>query len=123
MKQIVIHPDADAEITEASQFYEARNSGLGWDFLGELERAFDQIAAPPLTSPRIGKRVRCKILWRFPYNVIYAVYPDRIRIVACAHRQTETFLLAKTAAGIKLQIDLPAVSPPDFHYYAVTPGY
>jgi len=44
VKQIVFHPDADTEITEAAQYYEVRKPGLGADFLGEVERALDQIS-------------------------------------------------------------------------------
>jgi hypothetical protein len=41
VKLIVFHPDADAEITEAGQYYEVRKSGLGSDFL-EVEAAKGQ---------------------------------------------------------------------------------
>lgn len=95
MKQIVFHPDADAEITEAAQYYEVRKPSLGSDFLGEMERALDQISANPEACQRIGKRVRRKTLWRFPYNLIYAVYPERIRIVACAHQKRRPFYWRK----------------------------
>jgi len=76
LKQIVFQPDADAEITEALQYYEVRKRSLGSDFLGEVDRALDQISANPEASQRIGKRVRRKTLWRFPYNLICAVYTD-----------------------------------------------
>lgn len=95
MKQIVFHPDADAEITEVSHYYEVRKPGLGSDFIGEVERVLDQITANPEAGQRIGKRVRRKTLWRFPYNLIYAVYPERIRIVACAHQKRRPFYWRK----------------------------
>jgi toxin ParE1/3/4 len=95
VKQIVFHPDADTEITEASHYYEVRKPGLGSDFIGEVERALDQISANPEACQRIGKRVRRKTLWRFPYNLIYAVYPERIRIVACAHQKRRPFYWRK----------------------------
>ena len=95
MKLIGFHPDADVEITEAAQYYEERLAGLGSDLLGEVERALDQILANPEASQRIARRVRRKPLWRFPYNLIYAVYPDRIRIVACAHQKRRPFYWRK----------------------------
>jgi len=79
VKILVFHPDADAEITEAAQYYEVHKPGLGSDFLGEVERGLDLISANPEASQRIARRVRRKPLWRFPYNLIYAVYPDRKR--------------------------------------------
>ena len=87
MTLISLHPDADAEVTEAARYYESREPGLGTDLLGEVERALDQILMNPEASQKIGRRVRRKPLWRFPYNLLYAVYPDRIRIVAFAHQK------------------------------------
>jgi len=92
---MVFHPDAEAEITEAAQYYEVHKYGLGSEFLGEVERGLDQISTNPEASQRIARRVRKKPLWRFPYNLIYAVYPDRIRIVACAHQKRRPFYWRK----------------------------
>ena len=72
MKLIGLHPDADAEVNEAPRYYESREPGLGLELLGEVERAFDRISTNPEASRRIGRRVRRRSLWRFPYNVIYA---------------------------------------------------
>jgi plasmid stabilization system protein ParE len=95
MKLIVLHPDADAEISEAARYYESRQPGLGADLLGEVEQAFDQISLNPEASQKIGRRVRRKHLWRFPYNLVYAVYPERIRIVAFAHQKRRPFYWRK----------------------------
>ena len=95
MKVITFHPDADDEITEAAQYYEVRKSGLGADLLVEVERALDQILTNPEASRRTRRRARRKPLWRFPYDLVYAVYPDRIRIVACAHQKRRPFYWRK----------------------------
>lgn len=95
MKQITLHPDADAELTEAAQYYESREPGLGLDFLGEVERAMAQILINPEAYQKIVRRIRRKSLWRFPYNVLYAVYPERIRIVAFAHQKRRPFYWRK----------------------------
>lgn len=95
MKLIGFHPDADAEVTEAAQYYEVRKSGLGSDLLVEVERALGQILTNPEASQRIGRRLRRKSLWRFPFNLIYAVNPDRIRILACAHQKRRPFYWRK----------------------------
>ena len=95
MKLISLHPDADAEVTEVAQYYEACEPGLGSDFLGEVERALAQIETNPEAFRRIGRRVRRKPLWRFPYNLVYAIYPDLIRIVAFAHQKRRPFYWPK----------------------------
>jgi plasmid stabilization system protein ParE len=95
VKPIRFHPEADAEVTEAVVFYEARSSGLGSAILDEIERSLRQIAMAPEACQKVGPRARRKPLWRFPYNLIYAVYPDRIRIVAFAHQKRRPFYWRK----------------------------
>lgn len=95
MKPITLHPDADAELIEAARYYELRQPGLGAELLEEVERAFDHISVYPEASQKIGRRVRRKALWRFPYNLIYAVYPERIRIVAFAHQKRRPYYWQK----------------------------
>lgn len=103
MKQIKFHPDAAVEVTEAAQYYETRILGLGSDLLVEAERALDQILTSPEASQRIGRRVRRKSLWRFPYNLIYAVYPERIRILAFAHQKRRPFYWRKRLKNFHTQ--------------------
>jgi toxin ParE1/3/4 len=95
VKLVTLHPDADAEITDAARYYESREPGLGSDLLGEVEQALDQILTNPEASQKIGRRVRRKTLWRFPYNLVYAVYLERIRIVAFAHQKRRPFYWRK----------------------------
>jgi len=91
VKPISFHPEADAEVAEAAKFYEARSSELGCAILDEVERSLGQITISPEASQKIGRRARRKPLWRFPYSLIYAVYPDRIRVVAFAHHKRRPF--------------------------------
>lgn len=95
MKPTTFHPDADTEVTEAAEYYERRSAGLGSEMLDEVERALNQIATNPEACQLIGRRVRRKPLWRFPYHLIYAVYPDRIRIAAFAHQKRRPFYWRK----------------------------
>lgn len=99
MKPTAFHPDADAEVTEAAKYYESRSEGLGSELLGEVERALRHIATNPEAYQLIGKRARRKPLWRFPYNLIYAVYPGRIRIAAFAHQKRRPFYWRKRLKG------------------------
>jgi len=95
VKPITFHPEADTELIEAAQFYEARSPGLGSALLEEVERSLTQIATRAEVYQQIGRRARRKPLWRFPYNLIYAIYPDRIRIVAVAHQKRRPFYWRK----------------------------
>ena len=95
MTLITFHPAAAAEVTEAARFYEMRSPGLGADLLTEVERALVQIAANPEASPRVGGRTQRKLLWRFPYSLLFAALPDRLRIVALAHHKRRPFYWMK----------------------------
>mgnify|MGYP001316258316 CR=1 FL=1 len=99
MKPTTFHPDADAEVTEAAEYYESRSVGLGSELLGEVERALNHISTNLEACQLIGRRARRKPLWRFPYNLLYAVYPDRIRIVAFAHQKRRPFYWRKRLKG------------------------
>jgi plasmid stabilization system protein ParE len=110
VKLITFHPDTDAEVTEAAQFYEARSPGLGWALIEEVQRSLAQIVATPDAYQQTGRRVRRKPLWRFPYNLIYAIYPDRIRIVAFAHQKRRPFYWRKRLKDKAGNVESPTLS-------------
>jgi len=87
VKPIYFHPEADAEVIEAARYYETRSSGLGLSFLAEVERCVSQITENPETCQLVGEGVRRKLFQRFPYSLLYADEPDRIRILAVAHHK------------------------------------
>lgn len=99
MKPTTFHPEADAEVAEAAEYYESHSAGLGFDLLGEVDRALSHISTNPEACQLIGRRSRRKPLWRFPYSLIYAIYPDRIRIVAFAHQKRRPFYWRKRLKG------------------------
>ena len=99
MKLITFHPEALSEFTEVAEFYESRSEGLGFALLDEVERSLGQIASMPEACQLIGKRARRKPLLRFPYNLVYAVYPDRIRVVAFAHQKRRPFYWRRRLNG------------------------
>lgn len=51
MKPIIFLPEAEQEMLEAAQYYQEQASGLGLDFLVEIERAIQSIAQSPHTWP------------------------------------------------------------------------
>ena len=87
MKRITFHEDADAELIESARYYEERARGLGHSFLAVVKTAADLIQANPEAFPLIGNEVRQKLLYRFPYSLLYVIESDRIRILAVAHEK------------------------------------
>jgi hypothetical protein len=83
-----VQPEAEREIAEVHAHYEAREPGLGGEFLDALDEMLVRIcAAPaaytPIAPSRLGLRVAS--LKRFPYRVIFFTTPAQVEIVAVAH--------------------------------------
>ncbi len=86
---IVLNSDASQEMIDAAKYFEEQQPGLGQNFLDELQDSFNLIITMPYAYPMVGKRTRKKILYRFPFNIIYAIEDDRIRVLAIAHQKRQ----------------------------------
>jgi len=91
IKPASFHPIAEVELNEASEYYERREKGLGAAFLDEVEHAVNSIRKNPESSLIILKSVRSKILWRYPYSLMYSINVDVIRILAVASQKRRPF--------------------------------
>lgn len=78
--KIEIRPLAVIEIIEAYDWYEDQKSGLGMDFLDELESFYSILYANPNTYSYYEKPVRQGKIKRFPFVVIYEVVKNSITI-------------------------------------------
>jgi len=90
-KRISFHELAEVELNDAAIFFEGETAGLGLRFLTAVESAVDNIQKHPRASPIIDQNVRCKVLRRFPYSVMYSIKPERIRILAVANQRRRPF--------------------------------
>ena len=85
MKRVRFHPDAEAELIAAGQFYEAQTPGLGLEFIAEVRRVARPVAAHPEIGHRFARRLRRVLVRRFPYGLLYRAEPRAILIVAVMH--------------------------------------
>lgn len=85
MTDILILDEAEEELSSAVAFYEARSSGLGIDFLREIEHGLNALRHQPCLWPVREDGTRRYLLHRFPYVVVYRFYEDAIWILAFAH--------------------------------------
>jgi len=83
--KFVIRPEAEVEIEEAYQWYEARQPGLGKDFLLRVDACLSLIQKNPYSYSVKYKQVRQALLHRFPYSVFYLVSEDAIVVIAVFH--------------------------------------
>jgi plasmid stabilization system protein ParE len=78
---------AEQELSEAVEYYEAQELGLGFELFEEVWAAIERIKQyPEAWQPVSPRACRCQT-HRFPYGVIYQVRgeEDEILIVAVAH--------------------------------------
>jgi hypothetical protein len=67
------HPEADTEFHEAVEYYEACESGLGYDFSTEVFSTLQTIVNSPVAWPVMEGDVRRCLVNRFPYGVLYSI--------------------------------------------------
>ncbi len=84
--RLIYHPDAEAELMEAAQFYERRVSTLGVQFLDATDHAMAIILDAPDRWSILEENVRHYLMPRFPFVIYYRVLSDHIRILAFKHQ-------------------------------------
>jgi plasmid stabilization system protein ParE len=80
------HPDAEAELADAADYYEARRPGLGKAFAGEIARTISLIREHPDAGSPVGPSRRRMLVSRFPYAIVYRRDLNSVVIVAVAHQ-------------------------------------
>lgn len=85
MKPCIFHPEADAEFTEAVDYYAAIRPELGDQLNGEIERLVREVGENPNRFFRFSPPARRVLSRQFPYSVVYLEQPDRVWIVAVMH--------------------------------------
>lgn len=73
---------AEAELKAAMEFYQSAQTGLGAEFLAEVEATTNLIESFPLAWSPLSPRTRRCRTHRFPYGLFYQIRSDEILIVA-----------------------------------------
>lgn len=90
-KRASFHELAEFELNDAAAFFESKTEGLGVRFLSAVEKAVAHIERHPQASPIIRHDVRRKLVWNFPYSIMFTIKPDHIRILAIANQKRRPF--------------------------------
>jgi plasmid stabilization system protein ParE len=79
-------PEAEAELFAERDHYEAEREGLGLEFVDEVEAMVKRIGEAPMLFQRVprSRRHRRAVLPRFPFNIVFEVVGDQVRIIAVA---------------------------------------
>ena len=84
-RELIIRPEAEADLAEAFEWYETRVPGLGSEFIRTVDSLFNSIIRNPQAYPVVYKTARRAITRKFPYEVFFMVDEDRVVIVAVFH--------------------------------------
>jgi plasmid stabilization system protein ParE len=73
--RVEFSPAVENDVAEAARWYNARQAGLGAEFVEEIIQVWDALAENPLLNCRRHptKNVRWRYPKRFPYRVVYEV--------------------------------------------------
>jgi|SRR6185312_16795616 len=84
------HPLVSADIQSAYDWYEAKQPGLGGEFIEDFQRAYQRLRhSPEFYSTRFSN-VRRLNLGRFPYGIFYVLKPDQIQMLGLLHASRDT---------------------------------
>jgi len=70
--QVLLRPEAEADIGDAATWYEEQTTGLGREFVESIFYAVDALSAIPLLTSRRHRRRNIRWVYpdRFPYRII-----------------------------------------------------
>lgn len=83
--RLIIRPEAELDIQDAFEYYEAQSPGLGSEFVRAIDACLSGIGRNPQAYPIIYKQVRRALIRRFPYGILYLVAQDVVSVLACFH--------------------------------------
>ena len=82
--ELLIRPEAEAELAEAYGWYESQRPGLGDELLRAVEAKLAAVCRTPEAFAPVHRRVRRALIRRFPYGVFYTIDRDGQRVVVLA---------------------------------------
>ncbi|MSP73043.1 MAG: type II toxin-antitoxin system RelE/ParE family toxin [Myxococcales bacterium] len=83
---------AKADMHSAARWYAGQRSGLGQEFVDELDLVLRQVAENPFPFQLVHRDARRAVVHRYPYGVLYRVEEDAV-VVFCViqlHRDPTT---------------------------------
>jgi|SRR6185369_10885820 toxin ParE1/3/4 len=78
-------PEADAELTEARQWYSHWRRGLDLRFMQGVEETLTRVVDNPHLFPVIHGNLRRALVRHFPFAIFYEITANEIQIIAVFH--------------------------------------
>ncbi|HEX6985461.1 MAG TPA: type II toxin-antitoxin system RelE/ParE family toxin [Planctomycetaceae bacterium] len=84
-RELVVRPEAEADLAEVFSWYEGREPGLGYEFFDEIDRRFESIRENPEQFEIVHKSYRRALVKRFPYLIFFRDEGERVVVHAVMH--------------------------------------
>ncbi len=98
--RVIIRPEAEEDLKEVFSWYEHNRTGLGYDFLLQVDAGINFIKRKPESHPTEYKGTRKHLIKRFPYKIIYFIEEEKIVVIAVLHGKRSPDLLKKRLGSI-----------------------
>jgi toxin ParE1/3/4 len=89
MKPLILHCEANVELTAAAKRYACERPELAHAFLRAFRAAKDAIAIQPDRFSFLEKPVRRARISGFPYRIVYEELDDCVQVLAVMHDSRE----------------------------------
>lgn len=89
MKPVVLHCEADVELTAVAKRYKCERPELGRDFVNAFRIAKEAIEQQPTRFSFLEKPVRRAPIVGFPYKIVYEELNDCVHVIAVMHDSRE----------------------------------
>jgi toxin ParE1/3/4 len=86
---LVLSPDAKADLKEIANWYENCRTGLGRDLVASVSETINKIQNFPEHHEEIVPGFHRKMIRRFPYSVYYQIRERRIEILVICHNHRD----------------------------------
>lgn len=94
--ELIIRPEAEADITDAFDLYESRVPGLGSEFLLVLDGLFNSILRNHRVYQEVDKNIRRALTRRSSYSVFFTAEENRIVVLSEFHVKRSPHLEGKS---------------------------
>ena len=98
--RVIVRPESEHDLKEAYSWYEDKRTGLGYDFLLQVDAGLNLIARNPNIHPIKYKETRKHLVKRFPYKIIYLVEKEKIIVLAVIHSRRSPVLIKRRIDSI-----------------------
>jgi len=86
---VIFHPSAIAELKDSAKWYNKQEKSLGDELLEEVSSALKRLPVFPEMWPEVYSGIRRCHTGRFPYSILYQIFPEHIFVYAIMHDSRE----------------------------------